>query len=138
MAHKLSLELVTPAGSILTEEVDEITAPGSMGQFGLLPGHAPMLTTLEVGELSYRKGKETFYFSVNWGYVEIEDDRVIILVETAESEDEIDLERARIALGRAEQALVGLSAEEKEYRAMQQALARAMVRIQVGGRHKNF
>jgi F-type H+-transporting ATPase subunit epsilon len=105
-----------------------------MGQFGVLPGHTPMLTTLDVGELSYRKGNETFYVAVNWGYVEIEEDRVTILVETAEIEDEIDLERARTALGRAEEALAKMSAEEKEYLVMQQALARAMARIQVASR----
>jgi F-type H+-transporting ATPase subunit epsilon len=134
MAQKLTLELVTPAKQVLSEAVEEITAPGSMGQFGVLPGHTPMLTTLEVGELSYRKGNETFYVAVNWGYVEIEDDRVTILVETAEIEDEIDLERARAALGRAEEALAEMSAEEKEYLVMQQALARAMARIQVASR----
>ncbi len=138
MSDKLILELVTPARQVLSEEVDEIIAPGSLGQFGLLPGHAPMLTTLQPGELRYRKGKETYHLAVSWGYVEIENDRVIILAETAEAEDEIDLERARAALGRAQRALTGMSAEEKEYLAMQQALARAMVRIQVAGRHKKF
>ncbi len=134
MAQKLTLELVTPAKQVLSESVDEITAPGSMGQFGILPGHTPLLTTLEVGELSYRKGDETFYVAVNWGYVEIEEDRVIILVETAESEDEIDLERAKAALGRAEKALTEISAEEKQHLNMQKALARAMARIQVASR----
>lgn len=134
MAQKLTLVLVTPAKQVLSEAVDEITAPGSMGQFGVLPGHTPMLTTLDVGELSYRKGNETFYVAVNWGYVEIEEDRVTILVETAEIEDEIDLERAKAALGRAEEALAEMSAEEKEYLVMQQALARAMARIQVASR----
>ncbi len=138
MPDKLTLELVTPARQMLSEQVDEIFAPGSLGQFGLLPGHAPMLTTLQPGEFRYRKGKEIFYLAVSWGYVEIENNRVVILAETAETEDEIDLERARAALGRAQQALTGMSAEEKEYRAMQQALARAMVRIQVAGKHKNF
>ncbi len=134
MAQKLTLELVTPAKQVLSESVDEITAPGSMGQFGILPGHTPLLTTLEVGELSYRKGDETFYVAVNWGFVEIEEDRVIILVETAESEDEIDLERAKAALGRAEKALTEISAEEKQHLNMQKALARAMARIQVASR----
>lgn len=134
MAQKLTLELVTPVKQVLSETVDEITAPGTMGQFGVLPGHTPMLTTLEVGELCYRKGDQTYYVAVNWGYVEIEDDRVIILVETAEVEDDIDLERARAALGRAEKALAEMSAEEKEYMIMQQALARAMARIQVASR----
>jgi len=134
MAQKLTLELVTPVKQVLSETVDEITAPGTMGQFGVLPGHTPMLTTLEVGELCYRKGDQTYYVAVNWGYVEIEDDRVIILVETAEAEDDIDLNRAKVALGRAEKALAEMSAEEKQYMIMQQALARALARIQVASR----
>lgn len=131
---KLQLVLVTPTHQVLDEEVDEIVAPGTLGQFGVLPGHTPMLTTLEVGELSYRQGDKRYYLAVNWGYVEIEDDKVVILVETAEAEDEIDLERARQALGRAEKDLAILQAEDKEFRARQAALQRALVRIQVAGK----
>ena len=68
-----------------------------------------MLTTLKIGELSYRKGAETFHVAVNWGYVEVEEDKVTVLVETAEPADEIDLERAKAALGRAEEALKKLA-----------------------------
>jgi len=131
MSDKLRLELVTPARHILSEEVDEITAPGMLGEFGVLPGHTPLLTTLKVGPLTYLKGNETFQVVVNWGYVEVENDKVTVLVETAERSDEIDLERARAALGRAEEALKGLSAEDKSYKVMEAALERAMVRIQV-------
>jgi F-type H+-transporting ATPase subunit epsilon len=131
---KLKLDLVTPAKQVLSEEVDEIVAPGSLGQFGVLPGHTPMLTTLQVGELSYRQGEQLHYVAVNWGYVEIENDNVVILVETAEVEDEIDLDRARKALDRAEKVLAELSPEDKEFLARQGALQRALVRIQVAGR----
>jgi F-type H+-transporting ATPase subunit epsilon len=131
---KLKLDLVTPAKQVLSEEVDEIVAPGSLGQFGVLPGHTPMLTTLQVGELSYRQGDQIHYVAVNWGYVEIENDQVVILVETAEVEDEIDLDRARKALDRAEKVLAELSPEDKEFLARQGALQRALVRIQVAGR----
>jgi F-type H+-transporting ATPase subunit epsilon len=131
---KLKLELVTPAKQVLSEEVDEIVAPGSLGQFGVLPGHTPMLTTLQVGELSYRQGDQIHYVAVSWGYVEIENDQVVILVETAEVEDEIDLDRARKALDRAEKVLAELSPEDKEFLARQGALQRALVRIQVAGR----
>jgi F-type H+-transporting ATPase subunit epsilon len=131
---KLKLELVTPARQVLSEEVDEIVAPGSLGQFGVLPGHTPLLTTLQVGELSYRQGERRHYVAVNWGYVEIENDKVVILVETAEVEDEIDLERARRALGRAEKALAELTPEDKDFRIQRGALERALVRIQIAGR----
>jgi F-type H+-transporting ATPase subunit epsilon len=133
---KLKLELVTPAKQVLSEEVDEIVAPGSLGQFGVLPGHIPMLTTLQVGELSYRQAELRHYVAVNWGYVEIESDRVTILVETAEAEDEIDLDRAKRALGRAEKALAELTPEDKDFRIQEGALARALVRIQVAGKKR--
>ena len=67
MADKLKLEMVTPYKRVLSEEVDEITAPGFVGELGLLPGHTPLLTTLKVGELTYKKGSELFHIAVNWG-----------------------------------------------------------------------
>jgi F-type H+-transporting ATPase subunit epsilon len=133
---KLKLELITPTKKVLSEEVDEIVAPGSLGQFGVLPGHTPMLTTLLVGELSYRQGEQRHYVAVNWGYVEVENDQVVILVETAEAEDEIDLERARRAMSRAEKDLSELSPEDKNFLVRQAALERALVRIQVAGRRR--
>lgn len=134
MAERLTLELVTPYKRVLSAEVDEVTVPGSMGELGILPGHTPLLTTLKIGELSYRDGSETFHVAVNWGYLEVEDDKVNVLVETAEPADQIDLERAKAALGRAEEALKKLSPEDKEYRVMEAALERALIRIQVAGK----
>jgi F-type H+-transporting ATPase subunit epsilon len=134
MAEKLTLQLVTPYKKVLSQEVDEVTAPGSMGELGVLPGHTPLLTTLKIGELSYRDGNETFHVAVNWGYLEIEEEKVNVLVETAEPADEIDLARAKAALGRAEEALKTLSADDKQYKIMEAALERAMIRIQVAGR----
>jgi len=134
MADKLKLEMVTPYKRVLSEEVDEITAPGFIGELGLLPGHTPLLTTLKVGELSYKKGSEQFHVAVNWGYLEVEEDTVTVLVETAEKADEIDLERAKAALGRAEDALKTLSQEDKNFKIMEAALQRALIRIQVVGK----
>jgi len=134
MADKLKLEMVTPYKRVLSEEVDEITAPGFIGEVGLLPGHTPLLTTLKVGELSYKKGSEQFHVAVNWGYLEVEEDTVTVLVETAEKADEIDLERAKAALGRAEDALKTLSQEDKNFKIMEAALQRALIRIQVVGK----
>jgi F-type H+-transporting ATPase subunit epsilon len=134
MADKLTLQLVTPYKKVLSREVDEVTAPGTMGELGVLPGHTPLLTTLKIGELSYRDGNETFHVAVNWGYLEIEEEQVNVLVETAEIADEIDLGRAKAALGRAETALKTLSPEDKSYKTMEAALERAMIRIQVAGR----
>jgi F-type H+-transporting ATPase subunit epsilon len=134
MAEKLRLDMVTPYKQVLSQDVDEVTAPGTVGEFGILPGHTPLLTTLKIGELSYRQGGEIFHVAVNWGYVEVEEDKVTVLVETAEPADEIDLERAKAALGRAEEALRKLSPEDREFLSQQAAVERAMIRIQVAGR----
>ncbi|HEY5672292.1 MAG TPA: F0F1 ATP synthase subunit epsilon [Malonomonas sp.] len=134
MADKLKLEMVTPYKRVLSEEVDEITAPGFIGELGLLPGHTPLLTTLKVGELTYKKGNEQFHVAVNWGYLEVQEDTVTVLVDTAERSDEIDLQRAKAALGRAEDAIKALSHEDKSFAVMEAALERAMIRIQVAGR----
>ncbi len=133
MAEKLKLEMVTPYKQVLSEEVDEIIMPGQLGQLGILPGHTPLLTTLKMGEFTYRKGGSSFHVAVNWGYVEVEDDTVIVLAETAEPADEIDMARAKAAMGRAEEALKRLDPEDKEYHIMEAALKRALIRIQVAG-----
>ncbi|MCK4621876.1 MAG: F0F1 ATP synthase subunit epsilon [Desulfuromonadales bacterium] len=134
MAEKLKLEMVTPYKRLLSEEVDELTAPGFVGELGILPGHTPLLTTLRVGELSYKKDSEQFHVAVNWGYLEVEDDTVTVLVDTAEKSDEIDLARSKAALARAEDALKALPQEDKKYRIMEAALQRALIRIQVAGK----
>ncbi len=134
MAEKLKIELMTPYKKVLSEEVDMVTATGTIGEFGLLPGHATYLTSLKIGELSYTKDGITQYLALNWGYLEVENDEVTILVETAERADEIDLERAKAALGRAEEALKVMAREDKDFAVQQSALERAMIRIQVAGR----
>lgn len=134
MAEKLKLELVTPYKKVLTEEVDEITATGALGEFGVLPGHAPFLTSLKIGEFSYKTDGKFAHLAVNWGYFEVEDDKVTVLVETAERADEIDLERAKAALGRAEEALKRLTPEDKDFRSYEAALERALIRMQVAAK----
>ena len=134
MAEKLKLELVTPYRHVLSQEVDEVTAPGTLGEFGVLPGHTPLLTTLKIGELTYKQGASVYHVAVNWGYVEVENDVVTVLVETAELADQIDLARAQAALGRAQEALRKLSPEDKDFKVMECALERALIRVQVAGR----
>ncbi len=134
MAEKLRLEMVTPYKHVLSRDVDEVTAPGTIGEMGILPGHTPILTALKIGELSYRQGNQNYHVAINWGFVEVEDDKVTVLVETAEPADEIDLERAKAALGRAEAALKKLTPEDKDFLVMQASLERALIRIQVAGR----
>ncbi len=134
MADKLVMDLVTPYRKVLSVEVDEITATGALGEFGVLPGHAPFLTSLKIGELSYKQGNSVDHLALNWGYFEVEDDKVTILVETAELADEIDLVRARAALSRAEEAMKKLLPEDKEFRIHELALERALIRVQVAGK----
>lgn len=134
MAEKLKLELVTPYRQVLSQEVDEVTAPGTLGEFGILPGHTPLLTTLRIGELTYKQGSAVTHVFVNWGYIEVENDVVTVLVETAEQADKIDLARAQAALGRAQEALKRLSPDDKDFKVMEAALERALIRVQIAGR----
>jgi F-type H+-transporting ATPase subunit epsilon len=134
MAEKMKLEIVTPYSKVLDLEVDEVTATGKLGEFGVLPGHAPFLTSLKIGELTYKNNGIAEHLALNWGYFEIQDDKIIVLVETAEASDEIDYERAKAALGRAEEALKKLSPEDKQHKIYEAALERAVIRMQVAGK----
>jgi F-type H+-transporting ATPase subunit epsilon len=134
MAEKMKLEIVTPYSKVLDMEVDEVTATGKIGEFGVLPGHAPFLTSLKIGELAYKNNGVTEHMALNWGYFEIQDDKIIVLVETAETSEEIDVERAKSALGRAEEALKKLTAEDKQFKVYEAALERALIRVQVAAK----
>ncbi len=134
MAEKMNLEIVTPYKKVVDMEVDEVTATGKLGEFGVLPGHAPFLTSLNIGELVYKNNNAVEHMALNWGYFEIKDDKIIVLVETAERSDEIDLERAKAALGRAEEALKKLTPEDKQFKIYEAALERAIIRMQVAGK----
>jgi F-type H+-transporting ATPase subunit epsilon len=105
MAGKLLLEVVTPEKLLLSQEVDELIAPGSEGEFGVLPGHCHFLSTLRIGELRYRTGDQTHYMSVLWGYAEVTPTKVTIMAEVAEKAEDIDVDRARAAVEKAEQRL---------------------------------
>lgn len=103
--QNLELEIVTPAGVVVREDVDEVEAPGILGHFGVLPGHTPFMSQLRAGQLRYRVGKDDHFVAVHWGFAEVLPNKVTILVETAEIAADIDLERAETAKNRAEQRL---------------------------------
>jgi F-type H+-transporting ATPase subunit epsilon len=126
---KLLLEIVTPYGLVFSEEVDEVTASGSEGEFGVLPGHVPFVTTLKVGMLSCKKGSEPKYFFVNWGYSEVGGEKVLILADSAEKSEDIDMERAKAAMKRAEERM--RQAENVDFARAESALERAVIRAQV-------
>ena len=132
MENKVKLEVVTPYGLILSEDVDEVTAAGSEGEFGVLPGHAPFITTLKVGMLSYKKGNEVRYIFVNSGYAEVGPDKVVVLADSAEKSEDIDTERAKAAMKRAEERLKKM--EEIDFARAELSLERASVRVQVAER----
>lgn len=126
---KIKLEIVTPDRLLLSEEVDEVTIPGSEGYLGILPGHLPLLTLLGIGVLSYRKGNQKWSFSCSGGFAEVLPDRVIITASMVERPEEIDLARAKAAKERAERQLAGK--ENVDVDPLMAALMRAAVRIQV-------
>jgi F-type H+-transporting ATPase subunit epsilon len=132
------LELATPTRQLVSEEVDEVVAPGTEGYFGVLPGHAPFLATLSSGEVVYRHGRAETHLAVHGGFAEVTPERVIILAETAERPEEIDQARAERAKQRAEQLLAGRHPEGGEVdfddalAAYQRALTRLLV-ASIGG-----
>ena len=134
MAERLTLELATPTRLVVAETVDEVVVPGSEGYFGVLPGHAPLLATLGIGELMYRIGRDERHVAVAGGFAEVRNDKVIVLADTAELPQDIDRGRAERARDRAEQRLSGRSQEEVDYRRAAAALARAQTRLQVANR----
>jgi F-type H+-transporting ATPase subunit epsilon len=128
-------ELATPARMLVSVEADEVVAPGAEGYFGVLPGHAAMLTTLKPGEVTYRSGQTEHHLAVLGGFAEVRAERVIILAENAERPEEIDRERAERARQRAEMRLQGRSpdgmVEEIDFARALEALARALTRLLV-------
>src|SRR5215204_89005 len=102
---KLTLEIVTPERALVTAEVDEVQLPGAEGYFGVLPGHTPMLATLQVGELWYRIGAEKHYMAIAFGFVEVLPERVTVLAQIAERPEDIDVARAEAAKKRAEERI---------------------------------
>src|SRR5512132_568232 len=129
----LELHIVTPEHAIAHEQVDEVEIPGADGYFGVLPGHTPLLATLQVGVLWYRKGTEKFYLALAFGFAEVLPDRVTILAQIAERAEDIDVTRAQTARTRAEQRL-GRPAMEMDFERARIALLKAMTRLQVSAR----
>jgi F-type H+-transporting ATPase subunit epsilon len=134
VAERLTLELATPSRLVVSAEVDEVVAPGSLGYFGVLPGHAPLLATLGIGEVTYRIGREEYHVAVSGGFAEVRNDKVIILADAAETPADIDRARAEQARDRAEARLAGRGQEEVDYGRAAAAHARAVTRLQVAGR----
>lgn len=135
MAETIQLEIVTPERLVVNDAAEYIEIPGKSGYLGVLPGHAPLITELAVGEIAYRNGNKTKRLAVAWGFAEVLQDKVTILAETAEKAEEIDTARAEAAKKKAEAELQKAGPEgNKEAQA---ALERAIARLDVAGKGKS-
>ena len=136
MAEKIKLEVVTPKGAIVSEEVDIVTAPGFAGEFGVLANHAPFLSTIKVGTLRYKKDGTESELMISGGFCEVSNNKITLMVESAERGHEIDVDRALRAKERAEKRL--LQAREKQENfdrtRAEAALQRAMARLKIAQR----
>lgn len=133
MADTFQFEIVTPERQVVKDIAEEMEIPGRDGYLGILPGHAPLITELGVGEITYRNAGTTHRFAVAWGFAEVLPDKVTILAETAERPTEIDVERARKAKSKAEQILKSADSAT-DYPRTLDALARAENRIGVAAK----
>jgi F-type H+-transporting ATPase subunit epsilon len=130
MENTFQLEIVTPARLLVKEATEEAQVPGATGYLGILPGHAPLITELGVGEITYKASGATHTLSVAWGFMEVLPDKVTILAEAAERPNEIDTERARKSKERAEQRLKS-NDPKVDYTRAEDALQRAETRLNV-------
>lgn len=129
MGSRIRLELVTPERLLVSEEVDEVIAPGHEGEFGVLPEHTQYLAILRIGVLRYRMGDEVRKVAVGGGFAEVTPDRVVVMADVAERAEEIDVDRARRSHERAEAALKDLSMDDATYDKAYAAFQRALVRM---------
>ncbi|MDD5762581.1 MAG: F0F1 ATP synthase subunit epsilon [bacterium] len=133
MASTIRLELVTPERLVLSDEVDEVVLPGYEGEFGVLPEHTQFLAILNIGIMRYRKGNAATRVALGGGFAEVTPERVVVMADTAERADEIDVERAQRARDRAEARLKELSLDDETYAKAYAELQRALVRMAAGG-----
>jgi len=133
MASTIRLELVTPERLVLSEEVDEVVLPGYEGEFGVLPGHTQFMAILNIGMMRYRQGGAVITIALGGGFAEVTPGRVVVMADTAERADEIDVERAQRARDRAEVRLKELSLDDETYAKAYAELQRALVRMAAGG-----
>src|SRR6266513_2343198 len=130
MPETFQLEIVTPEKLVVKDTAEEIQIPGRNGYIGVLPGHAPLITELGAGEITYRHEGQSHRFSMAWGFAEVLPDRVTVLAETVERADEIDVTRARESLSKAEESLKSAQTEE-DFANATGKIRRAQARIEV-------
>lgn len=131
MAEQITLEVVTPERRVLAETVDAVYVPGMNGEFGILPGHTPLISQLQTGVLSYTQGGASNRLHVSGGFVEVNQDRVTVLAEVAERPEEIDAARARLSREQAEKTLGAMSGTEEDFELARTKLERSQARLQI-------
>ena len=130
MADSFELEIVTPEKLVVRDNAEEAQIPGRNGYIGVLPGHAPLITELGAGEISYRSNGQLHRFSMAWGFAEVLPDRVTVLAETVERAEEIDIARAQESLTKAEDLLKSAQSEQ-DFSVATSKIQRAEARIEV-------
>ena len=133
----MTLEIVTPERLAFEGEVDSVNCPGIEGELGILPHHAPLVSTLGVGELVIRRGGEEEFFAIAGGFLQVRPDKVVVMAETADMASEIDVQKAEEARREAERALAEGSGEPADLARARAALQRALLRIQVAERRRH-
>jgi len=131
MADEFTLEIVTPEKMAFSGNVEEVTIPGTEGEFGVLRGHEALLGSVDIGHLSFTRNNKKTHFAVNTGYAEVTGSKVTILIETAERADQIDVTRARRAKDNAEARLEKIAKDSEEFEKARVALMRAIVRLSI-------
>jgi len=134
LPENIELQVVTPERHVLSESVQWVEMPGKDGYLGILPGHAPLLTELGIGLLTYRKGEASKILTVIQGYAEVLPDRVVVLAELSERAEEIDVKRAETAAAQAQAKLAQAAGKEADWQNASFALQRALVRLQAAGK----
>lgn len=131
MADTFLLEIVTPYRRLFSKEVEEMSAPGALGEFGVLAGHTPLVTILTAGVLTYKKGAESGRIAIGKGYAEVTHTKTTILVDNAEADSEIDIQIAKDALQKAEDMMRGLDQDDPAYKTALESFELAEARIAV-------
>jgi F-type H+-transporting ATPase subunit epsilon len=137
MANMIQLDVVTPDRLVVTKQVEMVVAPGAEGEFGVLAGHIPFLSTLRSGELRYTVEGQVNYLAVTGGFAEVGPEKVTVLADSAEESREIDIDRAKKARERAEERLKMAKSEDTDFARAQAALQRAMARLRVAEKTGN-
>lgn len=133
----IHLDIVTIERTVVSEDVDYVSAPGIDGVIGILPRHEPLLTALSIGELHYKKGTQEYSYAIGGGFMEVRPDKVTVLADAAESAEEIDEERAQAARARAQELMTQkIPPSDPQYLLIEQSMRRAELRLKVSRRRR--